>query len=155
MKTLYTFCAVIGLGMLLLSCDHKPGLDNYRWILGDWEVQGKDTTTYESWNAINDTLFEGYNFSVHDKDTMMREHLWMESRDNKVILSAKVFNHNHDRRIFFTLTMKNMSNARFENKNHDFPTMIEYRRSGGHFLEVTIKNEERTAPPIRMHKIES
>lgn len=153
MKNLTLIASALLLGLMFNACEHRPGLNNYRWILGEWEVKGKDTATYEFWEEISDTLYEGINFIVHEEDTFMREHLWLESRAGKVMLSAKVYGHNEDRRIFFTNTLKTLDKARFENKEHDFPTVIQYRKSGTHFLEATVCNDTDTNM-INMHKIE-
>lgn len=149
----YLTILVFAIGLLQSCGEHKPTLNNYSWMLGDWEFPGEDTLTFESWNRISDTLFEGYNFKVHEQDTVMNEHMWLESRGGKIILSAKVFGHNDDRRVFFELAMKNLKVARFENHEHDFPTVIEYHKTGHQYMEVNLKNEDISLPPIVMQKL--
>ena len=154
MKNFKFFVILAVFAGFLHSCgEHKPSLNNYNWMLGNWEFPGEDTLTFESWERISDTLFEGYNFKVHAQDTVMNEHLWLESRGGKIILSAKVFGHNEDRRIYFELALKNKKVARFENKEHDFPTVIEYNKTGHNYLEVVVKNEEKSLPTIVMQKL--
>jgi hypothetical protein len=122
-------------------------------MLGDWELPGNDTNTFESWKKVSDTLYEGFNYKVHLNDTLMLEHLWLESRNSKVIFSAIVYGHNNNQRIYFDLDLKNKNLARFVNHQHDFPTVIEYHKTGHHFLEVHTRNEESSLPPIKMHKL--
>lgn len=141
--------------LFLLSCEHKPDLNNYNWMLGNWEFPNEDTLTFEVWNEVSDTLYEGFNFKVHNTDTIYNEHLWLESRGGKVVLSAKVYGHNEDRRIFFELGLKNKQVARFENHHHDFPTIIEYRHTHKNHMEVHVKNETKALAPIVMQRIDS
>jgi len=141
--------------VLLSSCEHRPDLNNYNWILGEWEVRQDHSEIFEVWKSVTDTLYEGFNFTVKENgDTTVNEHLWLESRNEKVILSAKGFGENEEERIFFTLTYKTLKTARFENTRSDFPITIEYTKSGSHFLEVQIKNNNNSQTPIKMHKIE-
>ena len=49
--------------------------------------------------------------------------------------------------------MKNKKVARFENHNHDFPTVIEYHKTGHDYLEVKLKNEDISLPAIVMQKL--
>ena len=146
--------AVPLLALLVSACEHKPDLNQFNWLLGEWELAGKDTNTYEFWEPISDTLYEGYNFIIHDQDTNIKEHLWLESREGKVIFSAKVYGHNENKRIFFDLDLTNMKVARFVNHNHDFPTVIEYHKTGKNYLEVLVRNEEKELPPIVMQRID-
>lgn len=139
--------------MVFSACKHKPDLSSYGWLLGNWEYTGEDTLTFETWMPLSDTLYEGFNFQVHDQDTTIKEHLWLESRDGKVILSAKVYNHNENKRIYFDLALKNMKVAKFVNHEHDFPTVIEYHRTGKNYMEVNVRNEEVQLPPIVMQRI--
>lgn len=139
----------------LSSCEHKPDLNQYNWLLGTWELPGEDTLTFEVWKPISDTLYEGLNFQVHESDTILKEHLWLETRDKKIIFSAKVFGHNENRRIFFDIAMKNMKVARFENLEHNFPTVIEYHKTGKNYLEVKLKNESTSLSPIIMQRVNS
>ncbi len=141
--------------LVLSSCEHKPDLNNYNWILGEWEVRQDHSEIFEVWKPVSDTLFEGFNFTIKEGgDTTMNEHLWLESREGKVMLSAKLFGYNEDERIFFTLTKKNKKTARFENNRPDLPIMIKYHKSGSHFLEVEISSNGESQAPIKMHKIE-
>ncbi len=145
--------AIIGV-FALSSCEHKPTLNNYNWILGEWEVRQDHSEIFEVWKPVSDELYEGFNYTVKDNgDTTINEHLWLETREGKIIFSALVYGQNNDERVYFTLTKKNKKTARFENKNHDFPTVIEYNRSGANFMEVRVKNEDKALPPIKMHKI--
>ena len=78
--------------VLLSSCEHRPDLNNYNWILGEWEVRQDHSEIFEVWKPVTDTLYEGFNFTVKENgDTTVNEHLWLESRNEKVILSAKGF----------------------------------------------------------------
>ena len=145
------------MGWTLVGCEHKPDIDNYRFLLGEWEISDEDLnkTSYEIWQIVSDTLFEGRMFDVVDGDTIKREKLWLESRDGKIIYSAIVYGYNDDRRIYFDNTLKTIDRTRFENNNHDFPTMIQYKKTGMHFLEILVCDEDDTLPRIRMHKIQS
>jgi hypothetical protein len=141
--------------LVLSSCEHKPDLNNFNWILGEWEIRQDHSEIFEIWKPVSDTLYEGFNFTVkEDGDTTMNEHLWLESREGKVLLSAKLYGYNEDERIFFTLTKKNKRTARFENKRYDLPTVIKYHKSGMHFLEVQISNNGENQALIKMHKVE-
>lgn len=156
MRLLLSIGLAILLGLQFASCEHKPDLDNYRFILGDWEIRDDDRhrASYESWKIVSDTLFEGRSFDVIEGDTIQKEHLWLESRGGKAIYSAIVFGHNDNQRIYFENTLKTLDKARFENAQHNFPTLIQYKKSGGHFLEVLVCDEDDTLPRVKMHKIE-
>ncbi|UTW62143.1 hypothetical protein KFE98_19375 [bacterium SCSIO 12741] len=142
-------------GTLFTGCEHNPGLNGFNWILGVWEVQNKDTTTFEIWEPVNDTLYEGFNFQVLHGDTTIKEHLWLQSAKGEIKFSAKVYGHNENRRVYFTLTHQNMNQARFENKNHDFPTMIQYTKSGVHYVKIKYRNEDVELPEVVMEKVDS
>jgi hypothetical protein len=92
---------------------------------GDWEYRSGSLYIFESWEEVNDSLLNGFSFTIKDDDTVSYERLRLHIKNGKIIYSAAVENQNDGREIDFELTSLN-GKAVFENADHDFPQKITY-----------------------------
>lgn len=100
------------------------------WIAGSWE----DRTTfksfspskimYEKWMEYPDSLV-GIGGFIIDLDTNIREKLLLKSVNNRLVYIARPEN---EAMISFSLKSSSKDSLVFENKAHDFPETITYKK---------------------------
>ena len=99
------------------------------WIVDNWINAQGETISYEHWNKINDTLFEGGSETIKNGDTVFSEKLKIIKEKNDIYYIADV-KHN-PAPVYFKLTEISEGKAVFENPEHDFPQRITYLLESG------------------------
>ncbi len=131
---------LLKLNMPKIETRGKP-LNELEWILGDWiQTDGFKTTT-ETWKKENDFLFIGRGMSYDEGDTSKAfiEKIRLESRANGIFYVAHPAQNISPTGFLMTAWDKTM--AKFENPEHDFPSLIRYIRSDD-TLNVEVKDQD-------------
>lgn len=135
MKTLTSICILC----LLLACSENK-LSRVDFIIGTWKIEGKEQ--YENWELSNNKELIGYSYKFKDSQKIITETLSIKILENTVILEATVPDQNEGKTIPFTLNNEIKDYLSFENIEHDFPKIIQYKRINENEIEVTVLGEE-------------
>ena len=132
MKTILKFTAIILIAFVFTMCNSKQNesTENFDWLLGKWqrinEEQGK--TTFENWEKINDSEYNGIGFTIQNNDTISQETMKIVETNGKWNLLVKT----PDEKDFIKFEMTEIADDKFECKNDilDFPKLIKYWKNG-------------------------
>ena len=115
-------------------------LEPLQWILGEWEAQGENLVTWESWDQVSPQTFEGSGRVTMKANGELRseESIQLVEMSGEVFYLAKAA-HN-ELPIAFKLTRCSGERAVFENQKHDFPRQLVYKRSGNDSLHVHVSD---------------
>ena len=116
------------------------------WLPGDWEMHSPKGITRESWQRVNDTLFQGFSaFLLPSGDTASYEHIKLIRNDNTWWYIPTVSNQNEGKEVRFRLTNATDTSMIFENKTHDLPQRIGYIRTSATSIHAYISGPSKEA----------
>jgi len=135
MKTILKFIVIMLISSVFIMCNNKQNenkeasiykSENFDWLLGKWqrtnEKQGN--TTFENWEKINDSEYNGIGFTIQKNDTISQEIMKIIEIDGKWNLLVKTL----EEKEFIRFEMSEIKENKFECKNDtlDFPKLIKY-----------------------------
>ncbi|NNF52655.1 MAG: hypothetical protein HKN59_09485 [Gammaproteobacteria bacterium] len=133
--------------LAVTACDGAPPesaatheLAAYDWLLGNWRAANGEQFVHESWKVSTSHSFAGQG-STETRGTGERkgfEELELVSRDGEVLFIATVA-HN-PAPVPFELASDDPHRLVFENKEHDFPKKIVYRRVDENRMRVEVSD---------------
>lgn len=139
----------INIGMMLLfllsSWTMKEGqpIEKANWLIGTWENKTPRGSVYEAWHVLNKTELSGRSFMVKDQDTMVFEQIRLVQEGDMLVYIPTVEDQNNKQPVRFTQKSVTDSELIFENTNHDFPQVIQYKRISKDSLVAEISGEVR------------
>jgi hypothetical protein len=107
-------------------------------LVGKWERDIKKGMTHEFWEKNNETTLSSKSMSIVGKDTVLRETVLLELKDNEIFYTVTVAGQNNEKPVAFKLTKIENNTFYFENPKHDFPQRIIYFLKHENQLVVTI-----------------
>ena len=131
-------------------------MEKLLWIIDKWVSSDGESKSYERWEKINDSLFEGCSETIKSGETIFSEKLKIQKTGNDIFYIADV-SHNPEP-VKFKLTSLDDIEAVFENPEHDFPKKITYKNENGSlhaWIEGPAKNGEWKKIDFFMNKINS
>ena len=132
--------------ILLCNCNFSKNqkiknLDELNWLLGEWEQRSKESLFVEKWSKTNDNKFSGNSYMIQNNDTVFTEQISLEISNNELQYKTNVNNQNNLETICFTLISNKNKEYVFENKLHDFPQRIVYKKNGKDSLNAYIEGK--------------
>ncbi len=127
------YLMVILIAFLSVFCsEQKKEQDNIAeeiksvdWIIGNWVRvnDGKNRSTFEHWDKVSETEYNGLGYTLEQADTVFKEYLRIFQNDSLSYL--EVTGVNESPTLFF---FSNQSDSSFvcENRENEFPKKIEY-----------------------------
>ena len=108
-------------------------------IIGSWKVQKKKGFIIEEWTMKNDSTLIGYSFLKTMADSIIpQENVALIYRNGSISYTPVTAGQNEEKPVTFTLTSIRDGKYFFENKFHDFPTMITYQLVDQNTLNAAI-----------------
>ncbi len=118
-------------------------LANYRSLVGEWvDRSSPKFTCFERWAAEGDSALSGFGYVMAKGDTVFIEDLRLESKDGKVVYSARIDSQNNGQWVPFTADGDGSDSLVFENPGHDFPQCITYVKDSTGAWEVAVTGNE-------------
>jgi Domain of unknown function (DUF6265) len=114
----------------------QAGLERVSWLAGCWEQRGPDRLTTEMWMAPFGGTMMGSSRTVNGGVTREFEHLRISARGDTIVYTALPSGQNETH---FKSTTVSPTSIVFENRAHDFPQVISYRRVGTDSLVARIE----------------
>lgn len=135
-------------GLLLQSCgggnqDEKSKLDTISWISGYWEMTTPDgSTVTESWIRTSDSTYTGVGKFIDSTGKVLTtEEIVLALRGDKLWYIPAINNQNGGQPVNFKEVQFADTMVVFENKEHDFPQRIIYRKTPDGNLLAYIEGE--------------
>ena len=139
MKIILKFLVITFIAFAFTMCNTKQSentetknkkSENFDWLLGKWQRanEEKDKTTFENWEKINNSEYNGIGFTIQNNDTISQEIMRILKTDGKWDLFVKT----PEEKDFIKFEMSEIKEDRFEFKNDtlDFPKLIKYWKNG-------------------------
>jgi hypothetical protein len=115
--------------------------NNYRWLVGKWEGRNGQVKLVERW-MWNKNRFEGSGFEIDGVDTLFSEKIFLESFDGT---DAYIAIMNSGRMTSFQSVQVDSVTWRFENPDHNFPSIIQYTQESDSTITVSLFARGETA----------
>lgn len=143
--------------LALAGCQVKPTLlSNAEWFIGTWESRTSKGSLYETWTKRDEHSFTGRSYYMNNADTVLFETIELVEKDGKLLYIVNAPEEKHEKPVPFESTEVNENQFIFENRQHDFPQVILYRkiRPDSLYAEVsgTVSGKE-LKEPFGMRKI--
>lgn len=132
MKSILKFTAVILILLSFTMCKTKQNekTENFDWLLGKWQRinEEKGKTTFENWEKIDNSEYNGVGFTLQNNDTISQEQMKIIETDGKWDLLVKT----PEEKEFIRFELSEIKEEKFEFKNDtlDFPKLIKYWKNG-------------------------
>ncbi|MCA6073381.1 DUF6265 family protein [Fulvivirga sedimenti] len=141
---------IIGLVLFIASCKpvvKLPVEEEFGWLEANWV--STDGKMGEDWTYISaEDRLEGSGWELQSGDTVQTEIMQILSRRDKLFFMADT---GEGSPVYFEITEKGSGYFVAGNPFHDFPTRIEYRRTGDR-LNATAANDDRTVNFVFVRK---
>jgi hypothetical protein len=150
MKRILTLVVVLFMVSACKVSNSKKQSDISRlsWLLGNWWCENGEMVIEEKWVMGGDTMMLGSSKTMANNDLMSSETVVIKLVNDTLFYEVTVNNQNNGKPVFFKMVNINDTLVRFENKHHDFPTRIEYKKLSDSTclakISGMIKGEERS-----------
>ena len=136
-QSAFMFAAVLACLIVPAAASQSEGIGDLEWLVGTWARSGGRIE--ETWRRLGDTLLEGASYIVDGETGTKRQDEWilLTSMDGDVYYITKP--RGNPEPTAFQLVATGDDTATFENRNHDFPQRIIYKRVGEAAMTVTIE----------------
>lgn len=136
------FCVLIALTVGTLSnAGQKSGIDRLDWISGCWSLDDGTGRTEECWMKPAGKSMLGISRTVAGGKTAFTEYLQIREANGQIDYIAAVGI--SAKPVAFRLIKNSEREAVFENREHDFPQRIIYRRESSDALFARIEGQEK------------
>jgi len=115
----------------------RQAASNAAFLEGLWQREGKEE--FEKWEKSEGVLFKGRGYRVKNGQEETTERLEIKNIGGKLVYLATVSDQNKGETVKFHATTANGTKLVFENRQHDFPKRIAYKKLSDTeiFVEVT------------------
>ncbi len=112
-------------GAAVRTSSGEDELATLAWLAGAWVGEHDGSVIEEAWLAPQAGSMIGSGRTIRDGETVFFEHLRIEVHDGRVIYQAQPLGRPPTA---FTATVREADRVVFENREHDWPKRITYRR---------------------------
>ncbi len=143
MKKRYFYLFIFAfLSPILSACE---SLQEINWLLGSWQVVSEKRASFESWEQIDENHFSGLGVQLslpvsENIKPPFVEFLSISVMGDELFYIAKP--QKNSLPVAFKATVCSNSLVRFENKKHDFPQSITYKKINDTELKVEVKSAQ-------------
>ena len=144
--------------LLFSACGKKNKLNvEFDWLLGTWQFQNSDSNMFEHWWLANDSLMLGETYLVINQEKINKEQIKLYIEGEYFVYEPMVFEQNNNLPVRFKMKSRQNNAYLFENKKHDFPHYILYKKTIPRKMIVVVggkingKRHTKTYKAIRMN----
>jgi len=140
-----TKLALLFVGLLILGAwtvQESTDIKKANWIIGTWENKTSKGSLYETWRKINDHEYRGKSYILQGKDTVVFETIQLVQEGPNLFYIPMVKDQNNNQPVHFIAKISSENQLIFENRQHDFPQMITYTKTGTNTLTAEISGSK-------------
>ncbi len=132
----------IGGGLDVSPVEMGPG--NLNWVLGKWRGPVGTAIAEEDWTIGQDRVYTGIGRTIIDGKVAFTEVFRIDTLENGKL--AYIVTPQGQPTTVFEAVSYGMDGMRFENRQHDFPQVIEYKYDGGAKVDILLEGVENGKP---------
>ena len=144
--------------LTLCTCTVKnpSNIKKTEWLIGTWEHKTSKGSIYETWRKAAGNELVGKSYVIKNKDTILFENIRLVHEQGELVYIPAVKDQNEGTPIRFEGKKISETHLVFENKTHDFPQVISYKKISEDSLKAEIsglrdgKEEQRYFPMRRI-----
>ena len=144
--------------LTLCTCTVKnpSNIKKTEWLIGTWEHKTSKGSIYETWRKAAGNELVGKSYVIKNKDTILFENIRLVYEQGELVYIPAVKDQNEGTPIRFEGKKISETHLMFENKTHDFPQVISYKKISEDSLKAEIsglrngKEEQRYFPMRRI-----
>ena len=144
--------------LTLCTCTVKnpSNIKKTEWLIGTWEHKTSKGSIYETWRKAAGNELVGKSYVIKNKDTILFENIRLVHEQGELVYIPAVKDQNEGTPIRFWGKRISETHLVFENKTHDFPQVISYKKISEDSLKAEIsglrngKEEQRYFPMRRI-----
>ena len=122
-----TIC--ITLFLLIYSFTYAQKANQLSWLMGTWKMNAGSGQVIEQWKQLNDSTFQGKSLFVKAPgDSVLQESIELSLRKGEWSYNPTVVDQNDRLPVKFRIIFIGKGEFICENRVHDFPQRIAYRR---------------------------
>jgi len=125
-------------GLEITPVEMGPG--NLNWILGKWSGPVGTAIAEEDWKIDEDRVYTGVGRTIVDGKVAFTEVFRIDTLENGKL--AYIATPQGQNTTVFEAVSHGMNGMRFENREHDFPQVIEYKYDGGARVDILLEGVE-------------
>jgi hypothetical protein len=137
--------------LLLLTISAAPSFAQWTYkdfrklrdLEGSWEMKTDKGYIQEKWTRVNDSTFEGKNYSINRGVVILEERMTIVQNEEGIFFIATVTYQNKGLPVYFKLISIKNNEFIFENKEHDFPQQVMYHVKGDELFAFVNGNTEK------------
>lgn len=107
-----------------LHSQEKITKDDFKWLVGNWEMKQGKLTIVENWKEGKDSTLIGEGLVIKGNDTIVQEQMRIDKVGDYWVFIAQINNNNPV--LFTLLPSSNSAELEFENLEHDNPQRVVY-----------------------------
>ncbi len=116
------------------------------WLIGKWENKSDDGYLLETWEKINDSLFDGKSYFIKGKDTLHSEKMQLKQKGEELFYISTIQGENNDKPITFKHNIEIEKKLVFENHKNEYPRKIVYQPFPKDHLLIEISGIQHDEP---------
>lgn len=122
------------------------------FLVGTW--LSEDQSTYEHWDKLSANLMKGYAYEVKNGEMVVKEYLDIAQYHDEIFYLPTVIGQNKGKPVEFKMTASDSAFV-FENKAHDFPKKISYKKLSETEIFVQVLGAKNSGFSFKMKKVKS
>jgi len=114
---------------ILTSCQKSKEVSKIvrkDWLLGKWENNSDTGNLTETWDKLNDSIFNGAAYFIKGKDTLHFEKMQLLQKGEELVYISSIRGQNNDKAISLLHNIEIENPLVFENPKNDYPKKISY-----------------------------
>lgn len=137
MKIFFLIIAFIG----NIDLVNSQTFNDLNWLLGSWRMKQEGVEFAEIWTKKDSTSFSGKGIGVSGNDTIFYEEIQLQFKQGEICYNVKSRGQNDNETVSFKLVNHGINTFVFENIEHDFPSLIIYKRLNENHMEAWIEGK--------------
>lgn len=137
MRIIFVIIALIG----NIDLAKSQTFNDLNWLLGNWKMKQEGVEFAEIWTKNDSISFSGKGIGVSGNDTLFYEEIQLQFKRGEICYNVKARGQNENETVSFKLVNHGINTFVFENINHDFPSLIIYRRLNDNHMEAWIEGK--------------
>lgn len=123
------------------------------WLLGKWENNSADGNLLETWQKVNDSVYDGASYFIKGKDTLHFETMQLEQKGENLLYVSNIRGQNDDEPVTFKLSSSNEKQLVFENPKNNYPKKISYSQKTNNNLIIDISGIQQGKPSATSYSL--